>query len=109
MIEQFVSDLQFEGQQYAVILRSPVQSGIISAIKLPDLPEGYTFYTAAEIPGQKMLAVFESEVPLFAEEEVSYQGQAIGILAGEDMPVLENLRNNISIEIEPVPVDRYDF
>jgi len=108
MIEQFVSDIQFEGQQYAVILRSPVQSGIISAIKLPDLPEGYTFYTAAEIPGQKMLAVFESEVPLFAEEEVSYQGQAIGILAGEDMPVLENLRNNISIEIEPVPVDSFE-
>ncbi|WP_230974337.1 hypothetical protein [Treponema vincentii] len=53
MIEQFVSDLTFEGQRYAVIVRAPVSSGIISAVHLPPLPEGYAFYGAAQLPAQK--------------------------------------------------------
>ena len=53
MIDQFVSDLQFERQDSAVIVRSPAPSGILSEVQLPPLPEGYAFYGAAQLPARR--------------------------------------------------------
>ena len=108
MIEQFVSDLTFEGQQYAVIVRAPVPSGIISAVHLPPLPEGYAFYGAAQIPGQKTVEVFEHSIPLFAADEIEYKEQAVGILIGDNEAALEALRKDITIELEPLPEDSFE-
>lgn len=108
MIEQFVSDLTFEGQQYAVIVRASVSSGIISAVHLPPLPEGYAFYGAAQIPGQKTVEVFEHSIPLFAADEIEYKGQAVGILTGDNEATLESLRKDITIELEPIPEDSFE-
>ena len=108
MIEQFVSDMSFEGQRYAVIVRAPVSSGIISAVHLPPLPEGYAFYRAAQIPGQKTVEVFEHSLPLFAADEIEYKEQAIGILTGDNEATLEALRKDITIELEPIPEDSFE-
>ena len=108
MIEQFVSDLTFEGQQYAVIVRAPVSSGIISAVHLPPLPEGYAFYGAAQIPGQKTIDIFEHSLPLFAAGEIEYKEQAVGILTGDNEATLESLRKDITIELEPLPEDSFE-
>ena len=108
MIEQFVSDLTFEGQQYAVIVRAPVPSGIISAVHLPPLPEGYAFYGAAQIPGQKTIDIFEHSLPLFAADEIEYKEQAVGILTGDNEAALEALRKDITIELEPIPEDSFE-
>lgn len=108
MIEQFVSDLTFEGQQYAVIVRAPVSSGIISAVHLPPLPEGYAFYGATQIPGQKTVEVFEHSIPLFAADEIEYKEQAVGILTGDNEATLEALRKDITIELEPLPEDSFE-
>ena len=108
MIEQFVSDMSFEGQRYAVIVRAPVSSGIISAVHLPPLPEGYAFYGAAQIPGQKTVEVFEHSLPLFAADEIEYKEQAIGILTGDNEATLEALRKDITIELEPIPEDSFE-
>ena len=108
MIEQFVSDLTFEGQQYAVIVRASVSSGIISAVHLPPLPEGYAFYGAAQIPGQKTVEVFEHSIPLFAADEIEYKEQAVGILIGDNEAALEALRKDITIELEPLPEDSFE-
>ena len=108
MIEQFVSDLTFEGQRYAVIVRAPVSSGIISAVHLPPLPEGYAFYGAAQIPGQKTVEVFEHSIPLFAADEIEYKEQAVGILTGDNEATLEALRKDITIELEPIPEDSFE-
>ena len=108
MIEQFVSDLTFEGQQYAVIVRAPVPSGIISAVHLPPLPEGYAFYGATQIPGQKTVEVFEHSIPLFTADEIEYKEQAVGILIGDNEAALEALRKDITIELEPLPEDSFE-
>ena len=108
MIEQFVSDLTFEGQQYAVIVRAPVSSGIISAVHLPPLPEEYAFYGAAQIPGQKTIDIFEHSLPLFAADEIEYKEQAVGILTGDNEATLEALRKDITIELEPIPEDSFE-
>ena len=108
MIEQFVSDLTFEGQRYAVIVRAPVSSGIISAVHLPPLPEGYAFYGAAQLPAQKTIDIFEHSLPLFAADEIEYKEQAVGILTGDNEAALEALRKDITIELEPIPEDSFE-
>ena len=108
MIEQFVSDLTFDGQQYAVIVRAPVSSGIISAVHLPPLPEGYAFYGAAQLPAHKTVEVFEHPLPIFADGEIDYKEQAVGILAGDNAATLESLRKEIGIELEPIPEDSFE-
>ena len=108
MIEQFVSDLTFDGQRYAVIVRAPVSSGIISAVHLPPLPEGYAFYGATQIPGQKTVEVFEHSLPIFAAGEIEYKEQAVGILTGDNEAALEALRKDITIELEPLPEDSFE-
>ena len=108
MIEQFVSDISFEGQQYAVIVRAPVPSGIVSAVHLPPLPEGYAFYGAAQLPAQKTIDIFEHSLPLFAADEINYKGQAVGILTGDNEAALEALRKDVTIELEPIPEDSFE-
>ena len=108
MIEQFVSDMSFEGQQYAVIVRAPVPSGIVSAVHLPPLPEGYAFYGAAQLPAQKTIDIFEHSLPLFAADEINYKGQAVGILTGDNEAALEALRKDVTIELEPIPEDSFE-
>lgn len=108
MIEQFVSDLQCENQVYAVIIRSPVSAGMLSSVQIPPLPEGYAFYGAGSIPAQKNIAVFDYELSLFADKEISYQGQAVGILTGQDQTVLETLQKEIRVDIEPVPEESFE-
>ena len=108
MIEQFVSDLTFDGQHYAVIVRAPVSSGIISAVHLPPLPEGYAFYGASQIPEQKTVEVFKHSIPLFAADEIEYKEQAVGILTGDNEATLEALRKDITIELEPIPEDSFE-
>ena len=108
MIEQFVSDMSFEGQRYAVIVRAPVSSGIISAVHLPPLPEGYAFYGAAQLPAQKTIDIFEHSLPLFAADEINYKGQAVGILTGDNEAALEALRKDVTIELEPIPEDSFE-
>ncbi len=100
--------MSFEGQRYAVIVRAPVSSGIISAVHLPPLPEGYAFYGAAQLPAQKTIEVFEHSLPLFAAEEIEYKEQAVGILTGDNPATLETLRKDITIEMKPIPEDSFE-
>lgn len=100
--------MSFEGQQYAVIVRAPVPSGIVSAVHLPPLPEGYAFYGAAQLPAQKTIDIFEHSLPLFAADEINYKGQAVGILTGDNEAALEALRKDVTIELEPIPEDSFE-
>ncbi|MGP1431251.1 MAG: molybdopterin cofactor-binding domain-containing protein [Treponema sp.] len=108
MIDQFVSDLSFEDQRYAVLVRTPVSSGIIAAIQLPPLPEGYAFYSAAQLPARYAISIFDCDLPVLANREPAYQGQAVGILTGTDMAVLEALRNDTIVTVEPNPEDSFE-
>lgn len=108
MIDQFVSDIQFEAQDYAVIIRSPVSSGLLSAVQLPPLPEGYSFYGAAQLPAHRTVDVFDHALPVFATEDILYQGQAIGILTGPDPALLESLRDSIQVDIAPHPDESFE-
>ncbi len=93
----FFSDLQPEGMVHAVLIRSPISTGRIRSVAHPQLPDGYFLYTARDIPGKKTVSLRGTLIPIFAEEEVSYQGEPVGMLVGPDPLLLRRLAGGVVI------------
>ena len=81
----------------AVLVRSPVPDGTIRSIEHACLPEGYSLFTAKDIPGENAVHTFEAEFPVFASENISYEGEPVGILVGPDYGVLLRLLSELNI------------
>ena len=54
---KYVSDLSFPDMQYAYMVRSSIPRGKIDSISIPELPEGYWFISAEDIPEEGILVV----------------------------------------------------
>ncbi len=98
----YVSDMTLPGMLYASLVRSEVPRGRILSIDMPELPKGYKFITAADIPegGRNELWMIGKDWRCFAENDVRYVGETIGILVGKDRTVLKFIRDRIHIEYE---------
>ena len=85
----FLEDIYPDGLLYAVTIRSSCAKGIIKSINCPRLPENYSIITAADIPGENRLE--DTCMPLLAEKNISYIGEPVAILIGEDKTRLEEI------------------
>ncbi len=108
MINQFVSDVRCNNAYHARIIRSPVSEGRLRNIQVPPLPAGYTLYTAQHLTQKKTLNIFDTLIPVFAESDIAYTGQAVGILIGADDRILRDLQKEIIVEIDPLSVDSFE-
>lgn len=99
---KYVSDYAFEDCLWGRLVRSSIPRGIIKAIHVPELPEGYRFITYKDIPegGHNYLHMIATDWKCFAENEVRYVGETIGIIVGPDKTTLENLKEQIVIDYE---------
>lgn len=99
---QFVSDMYAPNMLYARTVRSQASAGRIQEIRLPELPAHVSWISAADIDGVNVLEVFGDTMPIFADRDVSYVGEPIGLLVGPDQRELEELLP----EIQAVIVER---
>ncbi len=101
-LTQYIADYSFEGMIYAKMIRSSVPRGKILDISLPDLPSGYTFISAKDIPsdGKNVLNMIKSDYKCFAEDEVRYIGETLGLLTGPDRGVLYDLASQVNVTYE---------
>ncbi len=104
---KYLSDYQFEGALHARMIRSEIPRGKINNIKVPSLPEGYYFISAKDIPenGKNALHMITADWRCFADGDVRYVGETIGLLVGRDRGSLEKLSREIVIdysEEEPI-------
>jgi CO/xanthine dehydrogenase Mo-binding subunit len=76
---------------YVATVRSPTARGSIRSIRFPTLPAGYRSILPADIPGRNSVASFGAEVPILAQERVSYVGEPVALIAGSDPVFLEEL------------------
>ena len=99
---KYVSDYTFEDCLWGRLVRSSIPRGIIKAIHVPELPEGYRFITYKDIPegGHNYLHMIATDWKCFAENKVRYVGETIGIIVGPDKTTLENLKEQIVIDYE---------
>lgn len=81
---KYVDDIVLDDMLYGKIVRSTVAHGKIRSIRLPDMPEGYTAVTAADIPGVNNVHIVQDDHPVFSGGEVNYIGEAILMIVGPD-------------------------
>ncbi|WP_149554295.1 molybdopterin cofactor-binding domain-containing protein [Treponema pectinovorum] len=98
--DEFYSDRYEENMLHASVVRSPVAKGKINAIDLENLPEGYSFFGFDDIPGKKSIKILKTEIPIFAQSDVDFFGQPLGIIAGPDRKLVRLLSRNIETDID---------
>lgn len=81
---KYVEDIVLDDMLYGKIVRSTVAHGKIRSIRLPDMPEGYSAVTAADIPGVNNVHIVQDDHPVFSGGEVNYIGEAILMIVGPD-------------------------
>lgn len=85
---------------YAALVRSPAPSGIIKSINCPNLPEGYFLFDSKDIPGSRFIECNNLKTKIFGFDNVSYQGEAYGILLGPDESKVYELLKSISFNFD---------
>jgi aldehyde oxidase and xanthine dehydrogenase family protein len=96
MTNEFSSDLHFADMCEAVLIRAKYV-GKLKNIIIPELPSGYAFFSAKDIPGEKEIKIFNYTIPVFAFDTVAFVGQPVGILIGSEKSVLVDLRKNFKV------------
>jgi CO/xanthine dehydrogenase Mo-binding subunit len=76
---------------HVATVRSPVARGSVRMITFPKLPAGYRSILPADIPGRNRILSFGAEVPILAQDRVSYRGEPVALIAGADPVRLEEL------------------
>jgi CO/xanthine dehydrogenase Mo-binding subunit len=100
--QKYLADYHVDGMIYGRLVRSTIPRGKIKEIHLPVMPEGYWFVSAKDIPpeGKNELWMIQKDWKCFAEGEVRYVGETIGILCGPSRDVLADLLSEIKIDYE---------
>jgi len=91
----FLEDIYPQNLLYGITLRSPVAKGSLKSIDYPALPENYTIITAKNIPGENRLE--DTSIPILADSELSYIGEPVAILLGQNKTKLEELANQCKV------------
>ena len=77
---------------------------------MPELPEGYYFISAKDIPaqGKNELWMIAKDWRCFAEDYVLYVGETIGLVVGPDRSVLKRIyRTQIKIDYDGADARRH--
>ena len=96
----FTGDIQMDEAYFAVTLRSEKAYAKILNIKLPKLPKDYHFISAKDIPGENVCNIIVNDWPVFADKEVHYIGESIGLIVGPDKEKCLDLVKLIEVEYE---------
>ena len=94
----FLEDIYPHNLLYAVTIRSPIAKGYLKFIEFPKLPLNYTTITAKNIPGENRLK--ETSMPILADGKLSYIGEPIALLLGQDKTKLEELAAECRIIVD---------
>lgn len=93
----FYSDSFKEEMLTAFLIRSPSPTGKLKNVSINDLPEGYYLFTAEDFPGIKTMEVNNQTTKIFGYGNISYKGEPIGIIAGPDEYVIQELLHKVNI------------
>ncbi len=99
---KYIADYTFPDMLYAMMVRSTVPRAKILDIHVPELPDGYYFISAKDIPetGKNELWMIQKDWRCFADGDVRYVGETIGLLVGKDRNILKYLLENVRIDYE---------
>lgn len=96
----YVADIKMAGMLYAVTLRSSVVKGKITKIDYPVFPDGYYLVDYRDIPGENIVKVIFSDMPVFTDKQISYLYEPIALFVGPDKQMLTDLLQKTKIEYQ---------
>ena len=82
------------------LLHSTLAKAKVLGVKLPELPEGYLYVDASDIPGDNNVNIVLDDTPVFARDTVEYIGEPIGMIVGPDEKVVDRLLSETEVEYE---------
>ncbi len=101
----YVGDYFVDGMLVGKLLRSKFARAKLLGVELPSLPEGYYYIDKSDVPGENKVHIVMDDTPVFAEDTVEYIGEPIGLVAGPDEKIVDNILAEIKVnyeELEPV-------
>lgn len=103
--KNYFIDCSMPDMLYAAIVRSPLPSGKITNINFSELPEGYYFFSARDIPGVNEIITMDSRTRVFCNEKVHFEGQPVGIICGPDLETTRKLTKDIQITFDITTIE----
>ena len=101
----YVADDPSEGVLCGKLLHAKVARAKVLSVEAPELPEGYFYVDAKDVPGDNNVNIVLDDTPVYCRETVEYIGEPIAMLCGPDEKVVEQLRDACKVnyeELEPV-------
>ena len=87
------------------LLHAQVARARVLSVELPEMPEGYLYVDARDVPGDNNVNIVLDDTPVFCRETVEYIGEPIGMVVGpeekEVLRILSEIKVNYE-ELEPV-------
>ncbi|HZM72192.1 MAG TPA: xanthine dehydrogenase family protein molybdopterin-binding subunit [Candidatus Polarisedimenticolia bacterium] len=104
---KYADDLVFPGAWYGLTIRSTEAHARLLAVKKdPDVDwSSAVVVTAADIPGQNIVALKEADQPVLVPVggEIQHHAEPIALLAAPDRETLRRLRDHVQVETEKLP------
>ena len=99
----YVDDHVIDGMLYGRLLRSAKARARITAIQLPELPEGYFVVDRNDITGLNQVHIVQDDTPVYVADIVEYVGDPILMVVGPVLKEVERIRHEIVIVYEELP------
>jgi len=98
--KDYYSDYSAGNMLYASLIRSPASTGKVQSIEIPELPENYFLFTSKDIPGSNIVSINDQNFQIFTQDNVSYKGEVLGIVVGENQEKVEELAESAEISFD---------
>ena len=103
----YVDDIaELKGTLYAAPIMSKVAHGRLTGIDSRAalaMPGVVDVVLSGDVPGDKMLAAFAGDEPIFAEHTVQHVGQVIGVVVAQSVMQARRAARHVVCNIEPLP------
>ena len=103
----YIDDLpEVKGTLYAAPILSTVAHGRLNGVDASaalSLPGVHGVVLAADVPGDKILAAFAHDAPVFAIETVQFVGQVIGLVVADSVMQARRAVRAVKPDITPLP------
>lgn len=87
------------------LLHAKVARAKVLGVEVPELPEGYFYVDAKDVPGDNNVNIVLDDTPVYCRETVEYIGEPIAMVVGPDEKVVDRILSEIKVsyeELEPV-------
>jgi CO/xanthine dehydrogenase Mo-binding subunit len=102
---QYVDDLAVDGMWFGATVRSPVARARLRAIELdPAFDFGAcVVVTAADIPGENVIALIEDDQPALAHTEIQHHAEPVALVAAPTRELAQAAAAHVRLDLEPLP------